>query len=179
MIEKIKCFGLVVVLNCPPINGGFHWCRSYIIYLPPVEKEEKTKYNIAEYVRKNKITDNKVLDDKLKKVKKMFPQYIQEYIDNTPIKIIGKGKNNHYLDGKLYLLNDATDEEIINEIGHIIEEKLDIINDIKYQELLKKNIGYINVFDNSIGPIKGYDKDKHEFLFTGNNFISDYQRKDL
>lgn len=156
---------------------GFHWCRSYIIYLPPVEKQDKTEYNGVEYVRKNKITDNRTLDDKINKVKRLFPQYIQKYISNTPVEIIGKGKNNHYLDGKLYLLNDATEEEIIHEIGHIIEEKLSLANDIKYQTILKNNIGEIDVFNNEIGSIKGYDPDKYEFLLKGDRFISDYQRR--
>ena len=31
-IERIKCFGLVVGLNLPPISHHFHWCRSTIIY---------------------------------------------------------------------------------------------------------------------------------------------------
>lgn len=176
-IVKCRCFGLVIGLNCPPIDDGFHFCRSYIMYLTPVEKQEKTEYNNAEYVRKNKKTDNRVLDEKLKRVKEKFPKYIQEFIDNTPIQVIGKGKNNHYLNGKLYLLNDVTEEEIIHEIGHIIEEKLDIANDAKYQSILKNSIGGIYVFNNSIGSIEGYDADKYEFLLTGNNFISEYQRR--
>lgn len=44
-IVKYRCYGLVVGLNLPPINDGFHWCRSYIIYLPRLEKEEKKWYN--------------------------------------------------------------------------------------------------------------------------------------
>lgn len=176
-ITKYKCYGLIVGLNCPPIDDHFHWCRSFIMYVSPLEKEDKTMYNDAEYVRKNKITDNRSLDEKIRKIKKRFPKYIQRYIDNTPIEIIGKGKNNHYLDGKLYLLNDATEEEIIHEIGHIIEEKLDIANDSKYQSILKNSIGDIDVFNNEIGPIDGYDPDKYEFLLTGNNFVSEYQRR--
>ena len=34
-IKKYRCFGLVTGLNLPPINDGFHWCRSTIKYLPP------------------------------------------------------------------------------------------------------------------------------------------------
>ena len=40
-ITKYFCYSLIVGLNCPPINDNFHWCRSYIIYLPTVEKEDK------------------------------------------------------------------------------------------------------------------------------------------
>ena len=176
-IRKIKCNGLVLGLNLPPICHHFHYCRSTIMYLAPVEKHEKKIYNNAEYVRKNKITDSRTIDEKIKRVKRKFPAYIQEYINNTPVEIIGKGKNNHYLDGKLYLLNDATEEEIIHEIGHIIEEKLNIANDKKYQKILKSSIGEIDVFNNSIGPMRGYDADKYEFLLSGDKFISDYQRR--
>jgi hypothetical protein len=38
--EKVRVFGLVKGVNAPPINNFFHWCHSYIIYLPPVEKED-------------------------------------------------------------------------------------------------------------------------------------------
>ena len=176
-LASYKCRGLVQGLNLPPINDHFHWCRSIIMYLPLVEKREKTAYNEAEYIRKNKVTDNKSIDEKIKRVKKKFPKYIQEYINNTPIEVIGNDKNNHYSDGKLYLLSDATEEEMIHEIGHIIEEKLNIANDEKYQTILKNSIGEIDVFNNSIGSISGYDSDKYEFLLSGDKFISDYQRR--
>lgn len=175
MLVNVK--GLVLGINLPPIMYYWHWCRSTIRYVPPVEKLGKTRYNIAEYVRRNKITDSRIIDEKIKRVKKKFPKYIQEYINNTPVEIIGKNKNNHYLDGKLYLLSDATEEEIIHEIGHIIEEKLNIANDERYQTILKKSIGEIDVFNNSIGSISGYDADKYEFLLSGEKFISDYQRR--
>ncbi len=175
-IQRIRCNGLVLGLNLPPIQHHFHYCRSTIMYLPPIEKQGKTRYNMAEYVRKNKITDSRAIDEKIKRVKRRFPKYIQEYINNTPVEIIGKGGNNHYLDGKLYLLNDAT-EEIIHEIGHIIEEKLNIANDKKYQTILKDSIGEIDVFNNTIGPINGYDSNKYEFLLSGDKFVSDYQRR--
>ena len=44
-IERIKCKGLVVGLNLPPISHHFHWCRSSITYQVPIENEEKTEYN--------------------------------------------------------------------------------------------------------------------------------------
>lgn len=33
-IIKYRCYGLVTGLNLPPVNDGFHWCRSTIVYLP-------------------------------------------------------------------------------------------------------------------------------------------------
>lgn len=46
--QKIRCFGLVLGLNLPPINHHFHWCRSTITYL--------TEYNSKDV---EKMTKNK------------------------------------------------------------------------------------------------------------------------
>lgn len=32
-IAKYRCYGLILGLNLPPINDGFHWCRSWIKYI--------------------------------------------------------------------------------------------------------------------------------------------------
>ena len=32
-VVKKKCYGLIIGLNCPPIDDGFHWCRSTIQYI--------------------------------------------------------------------------------------------------------------------------------------------------
>ena len=52
-VQRIRCNGLVLGLNLPPIQHHFHYCRSTIMYLPPVEKQEKTEYNNVDYIRKN------------------------------------------------------------------------------------------------------------------------------
>lgn len=44
-IQRIRCNGLVLGLNLPPIQHHFHYCRSTIMYLPPVEKQKKISYN--------------------------------------------------------------------------------------------------------------------------------------
>lgn len=48
-IQRIRCNGLVLGLNLPPIQHHFHYCRSTIMYLTPVEKQKKTSYNDIEY----------------------------------------------------------------------------------------------------------------------------------
>ena len=143
--------------------------------MPPVDREEKIEYNVASYIRKNRITDNKSIDEKIKKVKKIFPKYLQRYIEQTPVIIVNKKSNSYYLDGKFYFRNDITEDEIVHEIGHLIEDKLDIANDLKYQKILGNNIGDVDI--TLFGPIKGYDPEKYEFYLKGNNFISDYQRR--
>ena len=68
-LMPVSVKGLVPGINLPPIMYYWHWCRSTIRYVLPVEKLGKTRYNIAEYVRKNKITDSRTIDEKIKRVR--------------------------------------------------------------------------------------------------------------
>lgn len=44
-ITKYRCYGLIIGLNCPPIDDNFHWCRSILKYVEPVEKEENVTFD--------------------------------------------------------------------------------------------------------------------------------------
>lgn len=171
--EKLHIFGLVQGINLPPINNFFHWCHSYIMYLPPVEKQEKIEYNNIDYIRKNNYTNNKNLDTNLKKAIKKLPTKIQQLMNDTTFKI---SKNNSYYDRKnniIYLLNDSNEYEVLHEIGHTVETKLDILHDKKYIEIQEKGLNIQGIHTDNI---KGYSKE-NEFWLDGNKFISDYQRR--
>lgn len=171
-IQKVKCKGLVLGLNLPPISHHFHWCRSYIVYLP-VESQEETDYNILNYTRRNKYTNNKNLDTSIKKALKLLPGHIKELLKNTTVQIANK---NSYYDRKkdtIYLLNDADKYEVLHEIGHVVETKLDILHDNKYAKIQESGLDINKI---SIDNIKGYDIE-NEFWTEGNKFISDYQRR--
>lgn len=45
-IERIKARGLICGINLPPITHHFHYCHSYIMYLPNEEIAVDKKYNI-------------------------------------------------------------------------------------------------------------------------------------
>lgn len=84
-IERVKCKGLVVGLNLPPITHHFHWCRSYIIYLKQEEVKE-SNFEIKENIINEtiKILNNKELNkinrtallkniSRMQKISKDFP----------------------------------------------------------------------------------------------------------
>lgn len=92
-LVRIKCKGLVVGLNLPPISHHFHYCRSTITYQAPnnrVEQQIDKKFNIFSskeekyienkyYINKAKINgiDKKILENiliNMQKVYKDFPQ---------------------------------------------------------------------------------------------------------
>lgn len=43
-IQRVKCKGLVIGLNLPPISHHFHWCRSTITYLVEDYKKYSLEY---------------------------------------------------------------------------------------------------------------------------------------
>ncbi len=57
----------------------WHWCRSTIRYVSPVEKQEKTEYNNVDYIRKNNYTNSKNLDSNIKKAIKGCQEKFKNY----------------------------------------------------------------------------------------------------
>ena len=154
-VQRIRCNGLVLGLNLPPIQHHFHYCRSTIMYLPPVEKQEKTEYNNVDYIRKNNYTNSKNLDRNIKKAINKLPEKIRKIINDTTFEI---SKNNSYYDRKnnvIYLLSDSNEYEILHEIGHAIETKLDLLHDKKYIKLKTNGVYITEKLANTLKIKKG------------------------
>ena len=188
-IVKCRCFGLVIGLNCPPIDDGFHFCRSYIMYLPPVEKQEKTEYNDIDYpsyIRLNVKKDYKPESeiDKIVNAITKFPSNIRNLVEDVNFEVFSEGKvyrNNEKIrnsfydrkENKIYIIDgdDLTEGEIIHEIGHAIETKLNILNDAEYIRV--RNSGLENYNKASIE----YNKELDMNGIKNTKFISDLQGK--
>lgn len=145
-IERIRCKGLVLGLNLPPISHHFHFCRSTIIYLLPVEKQEKTEYNL-DIPKINKEVKQILGNTKLNnKVKRLFNKYLTDdnvIIDNTNTKFmyydIDKDKiviNNKHIDSLNYNVAESLTHEIIHliDIRNKISEKFDITSELRRTE---------------------------------------------
>ncbi len=173
-IQRIKCKGLVLGLNLPPISHHFHFCRSTITYQVPVENEEETEYNTVDYIRKENLSNNKDLNNNIEKAIKQLPEHIQELIEDTKYTI---SNTNSYYDRQndtIHLLNDANEYEILHEIGHAIETKLDILHNKDYIDIQKDGLDNINPITD-IDKIEGYGT--NDFIKDTGKFISEYQRR--
>ena len=141
-IQKIRCNGLILGLNLPPIQHHFHYCRSTIMYLAPVEKQEKTEYNL-DIPKISKDIKQVLSNTKLNpNVKRLFNKYLTSNnaqinndlnvpmrysIDDDKIYI-----NPNHPDFKYYDLSESLSHEIIHmiDIRNNISDKLNIDNEL-------------------------------------------------
>jgi len=176
---KYRCYGLVVGLNCPPIDDHFHWCRSYIVYARPVEKADKTEYNIDNFLR-TRLHNDQDYDNYINDYEKVRKEY-DKLPDNIKTRLFTKegvtvvfnydGKHSGYnYQTKEILLNpNIEDGEFTHEVGHALEYTLDLHNNSKYIEISNK------LFNNNYKEVK-FDKDELYYgLQDETYFISPYQ----
>ena len=188
-MQRVRCNGLILGLNLPPIQHHFHYCRSYIVYLPPVEKQEKTRYNDIEYpsyirlnVNKNYRPESEI--NKIVNAITKLPYNIRNLIEDTNYEVFSEGKvyrNNNKIrnsfydrkEDKIYIIDgeDLTEGEVIHEIGHAIETKLNILNDIEYIKI--RNVGLESYNKASIK----YNEELGMNGIKNEKFISDLQGK--
>lgn len=146
-VQRIRCNGLVLGLNLPPIQHHFHYCRSTIMYLPPVEKQEKTEYNL-DIPKISKDIKQVLSNTKLNSsVKRLFNKYLtgnNAKIDNNlnvPMRYsIDDDKiyiNPNHSDFKYYDLSESLTHEIIHmiDVRNNISDKLNIDNELRRARL--------------------------------------------
>ena len=173
-IQRIKCFGLVVGLNLPPISHHFHWCRSTITYQVPVEKEEKIEYNldipkISKEVKQ--VLGNTKLNNK---IKKLFDKYLTKdnvIIDTNNGKAmyysVDKDKiiiNPNHKDFNKYDLSEALSHEII----HLIEKRNKLTDKIDIEDNIRKAQTQINL-----------DSQKYINMFKDNRYADNMPLSDI
>lgn len=173
-IERIRCKSLVLGLNLPPISHHFHFCRSTIIYLPPVEKQEKIEYNldipkISQEVKQ--ILGNTKLNNK---VKRLFNKYLTT--DNTEINnnldvpmrySADKDKiliNPNHQDFKYYDLS----ESLCHEIIHMIDIRNNITNSLNIDSELRRARFSIDA-----------DEEKYISLLSSNRYENNMTLSDI
>lgn len=183
-ITKYRCYGLVVGLNCPPIDDHFHWCRSFVVYLPYMELEKKYsifdsslekmvkgKYNVQK--AKLKGIDKKVLLDTLKNMDKVYKDFPQIKNKLKEINVI------EHPNGGLNITPDIKDNKYIMEVNKKFYGDIDIVkrqyqNDVKngfhpknttYEDLGNHELGHCVTFE----IIKNKYTDKNSIIKDWNN----------
>lgn len=188
-IVKYRCYGLVTGLNLPPIDDGFHWCRSTIRYVKTVEKQKEKYYNDLEYPSYIRLNVDKGYKpeseiDKIVNAITKIPPNVRDLVEDTQYEIFSLGKvyrNNEVVknsfydrnENKIYILDgqDLTEGEVIHEIGHAVETKLGILNNNDYIRI--RSYGLENYNKSSIKSNEELGAD----CIKNSKFISDLQGK--
>lgn len=174
-IVNYKCYGLVTGLNLPPIDDGFHWCRSTIKYVKTVEKGIKTEYNELELPKMKKEVKSLFGDEKLNKdVKKLFNKYLTDenvVIDeNNPKPMyysVDKDKiviNPKHKDFDRYNKKEALSHEII----HLIEKRNKLTDRIDIEKNLSKAQNEISL-----------ESEKYTKMFEDNRYADNMTLSDI
>lgn len=178
-IRRIKCKGLVLGLNLPPISHHFHWCRSTIQYIPTVEKTKKIEYNIDNFLR-TELYDDKDYDEYISDYEKVrneyekLPETVKDRLFNREkVKVVfnykGEDSGYNYKTKEILLKAGVTDGEFIHEVGHALEYSMDLRKKEEYIEISNK------LFEHSYKEAK-YDKYKIYYgLNNEEKFVSPYQ----
>lgn len=177
-IQRIKCNGLVLGLNLPPIQHHFHYCRSYIMYLPhyelekkhsifdnALEKTVKNKYNVKK--AKLKGIDRKALLETLNNMDKVYKEFPQIRNKLKEISVI------EHPNGGLNITPDIKDNKYIMEIN---KKFYGDINTVKkqYQRDVRngfhpKNTTYEDLGNHELGHCVTYEIIKNRY--TDKNLI--------
>lgn len=184
-MTKYKCYGLVIGLNMPPINDHYHFCRSTFIYVKDIDNINNDDIIYPSYIRMN-IDKNYNPSSEIDAINSAIlelPKNIQKEIKNSNIEIFTEGqiikdgkiiKNSFYDRNNdiIHIYQDADKEEVIHEIGHLIETKWKILNNSEYIKI--RNNGLENYTSNFVKELPNY---KDTIGIKSSKFISEFQGK--
>ncbi|WP_132995814.1 phage minor head protein [Sporanaerobacter acetigenes] len=125
----------------------------------------------------NKDDENIDTVDTIRKELDLVPEKHREIIKDTAkeITIVSEGNSRYDRnEGIIYILENPDKGEVVHELGHAIETKLDLYHDDEFLKILNNGLENINLsnfeedhsYPNSIWKLTGVDK-----------FISDYQSR--
>lgn len=164
-IQEIKCNGLILGLNLPPISHHFHWCRSTITYLV----EDYKKY----FLEYRDITSS-ILNQRKRKYKVEEQQY---FIDDNGNKYIVDGKN-------VIMKHTNKEKEVAKILSEIYRRKVKLIpavlnpQHIKTPDYMIKNVRFDLKEPTGNSKTTIYDLFKHKSK-QADNFIIDIHKSEL
>lgn len=171
-LQRVRCNGLVLGVNLPPIQRHFHYCRSTIIYLSyyelekkysifnsALEKTVKKEYNVQK--AKLKGLDKRALLDTLNNMNKVYKDFPQIKNKLKEISVI------EHPNGGLNITPDIKDNKYIMEInkkfyGDINTVRKQYKNDVK-NGFHPKNTTYEDLGNHELGHCVSYEIIKNRY----------------
>ena len=138
-LQRIRCNGLVLGLNLPPIQHHFHYCRSTIMYLhyDSIETDDSEDEDLLKYLDINNFIKKDITKQKNILIKQAFKNDMIKNIalNNNIKKIYIYGQKSMHKANKIYLNvkwkkvnQNKKDRTIRHEVGHAIDYKYNHIS---------------------------------------------------
>lgn len=171
-LQRVRCNGLVLGVNLPPIQHHFHYCRSTIIYLSyyelekkysifnsALEKTVKKKYNVQK--AKLKGLDKRALLDTLNNMNKVYKDFPQIKNKLKEISVI------EHPNGGLNITPDIKDNKYIMEINKKFYGDINTVRK-QYQKDVRngfhpKNTTYEDLGNHELGHCVTYEIIKNRY----------------
>ena len=166
-IQRIRCNGLALGLNLPPIQHHFHYCRSTIVYNSnnehieletekqfnifdtKFEKDIKEKYNIKKMNTRH--IDKEVLKELLNNMSrnKFYNDKVPRQLYEKDVKKHFHPNNTTYKDMSIHETGHIAVTEIIKKLNHNNNNAIvfDSENNITVNKILNKALNKIGVND--------------------------------
>lgn len=148
------------------------WKQSFVDEEPSDAQDKTADYLIRSHTPGQNVTkERKIVNEAVAAV----PPKVQQALANTVIDVGKDGASQYdYVHDILYVAKGAEKEEIIHEIGHMVENKL--LDNEKVNQLRKKIVGF--VYPQDIITETYYDNAGNAidiFLLSREQFVSQYQ----
>lgn len=148
------------------------WKQSFVDEEPSDAQDKTVDYLIRSHTPGQNVTkERKIVNEAVAAV----PPKVQQALANTVIDVGKDGASQYdYVHDILYVAKGAEKEEIIHEIGHMVENKL--LDNEKVNQLREKIVGF--VYPQDIITETYYDNAGNAidiFLLSREQFVSQYQ----
>lgn len=170
-----KTKGLVNGINLPPITTTYHPCRSTIIAIRNLNKYVNNDIINPGYKIRSKNDNVESEINNIKEAYNTMPKKVKELLKDTAFEIVKENQTNLNYSrydrntNTVYIYDGADRSEVIHEIGHVVETKLNVYNNKKYINIRNEQLTEYSVFD--IKNLKEYDVPG----IQNDKFISNYQ----
>jgi len=151
-------------------------CRCIAIPIFDDEEEEEIDINEPNFLRVNASEDDFPDDyQAIQQELELIPENHRQILEDTVsyITIVDEGYSRYDRNaGVLYILEGMEQGELVHELGHALETKLDFRNNKKYQSIVRdavKDKSFVDIY---------YDVDTFAmpvYLIQSDHFVSEYQ----
>ncbi len=151
-------------------NNGLNrnYSREYVVV-----DDKKIDINKPKFLISNDLGVKNSYNERMETLKAIdsVPSSVKNMISDTKIVVGGNGNSRYDRKNNIiYVRKDSTKDEIVHEIGHLVETKLNVLNDDKFNKIRS------DLAENSkVKLTTKFETTRKTYIIVNDKLISDYQ----